>query len=214
MAKREIVVGSVSQTIDIFVPDASSAVGAGLANITWNSTGLKAYYRKGATGTSTQITLATQTVSGAYSSGGFVEIDSTNMKGLYRLDVPNAAINTAGMLTIYLFGVTNMVPVVAEIEVVNFDKFDASRMGLKTMGVCTVTSGASTTSVPTSSCTPAGSVADQFKDRVIVFTSDTTTASLRGVAKTISASSNAAAPTFTVGTLPATPASGDTFVIV
>ena len=86
--------------------------------------------------------------------------------------------------------------------------------GYRVMGYGTVTTGASTTSVPTSACFPAGSVADQFKDRVMIFTDDTTTAALRGVAKTISASSNAAAPTFTVGTLPATPASGDVFVIV
>mgnify|MGYP003335494201 CR=1 FL=1 len=214
MAKREIVVGSTSQTIDVFILDSTSATGAGLSGLVFNSSGLKAYYRKGATGSATAITLATQTVGGAYSSGGFVEIDATNMKGVYRLDLPNAAVDTAGMVTVYLYGGTNMAPVVAEIETVNFDKFDSSRMGLKTMGVGTVTSGATTTSVPTSSCSPAGGVADQFKDRVIVFTSDTTTAGLRGVAKTISASTNAAAPTFTVGTLPATPASGDTFVIV
>lgn len=214
MAKREIVAGSTSQTIDVFIPDSTSSAGAGLSGLVYNSSGLKCYYRKGATGSATALTLATQTVGGAFSSGGFVEIDATNMKGVYRLDIANAMVDTAGMVTVYLYGATNMAPVIAEIEVVNFDKYDTSRMGLKTMGIGTVTSGASTTSVPTSSCTPSGSVADQFKDRVMIFTSDTTTAALRGVAKAISASTNAAAPTFTVGTLPATPASGDTFVIV
>ena len=87
-------------------------------------------------------------------------------------------------------------------------------MGFGVMAYGTVTAGASTTSVPTSACTPVGAVADQFKNRTMIFDNATTTAALRSVAVTISASTNAAAPVFTVATLPATPASGDTFVIV
>src|SRR5262245_8594332 len=83
------------------------------------------------------------------------------------------------------------------------------------IGRATVTAGASTTSIPTSACTPAGAVADQFRDRVVLFDANTTTAALRGVAKGITASSNAAAPTFTIApALPAAPAVGDTFSII
>lgn len=83
------------------------------------------------------------------------------------------------------------------------------------IGRATVTAGATTTAIPTSLCTPAGAVADQFKDRAILFDVNTATASLRGVAKGITASSNAAAPTFTVSpALPAVPAVGDTFSII
>lgn len=83
----------------------------------------------------------------------------------------------------------------------------------------TVTAGASTTSVPTSALTFAGSaasgvVADQFKNRVILFDGNTTTAGLRGASSTISASSASNTPTLTVGALPATPASGDLFSVV
>ena len=45
------------------------------------------------------ITPATQTVTGAHTDGGFVEIDATNQKGLYRLDLPDAAI-ASGSYTI------------------------------------------------------------------------------------------------------------------
>jgi len=38
------------------------------------------------------ISLVTQTVTGAHADGGFVEVDATNCKGLYRLDLPDAAI--------------------------------------------------------------------------------------------------------------------------
>jgi hypothetical protein len=37
------------------------------------------------------ITLVTQTATGAWTSGGFAEIDSSLVPGVYRLDVPNAA---------------------------------------------------------------------------------------------------------------------------
>lgn len=83
----------------------------------------------------------------------------------------------------------------------------------------TVTTGASTTSVPTSAFTLVGSsasgvVANQFAGRTILFDGNTTTAGLCGAAAGISASSASNTPTLTVGTLPATPASGDTFSII
>jgi hypothetical protein len=108
--------GLTSQTIDIFIPSSASSTGAGLTGLVFNSASLTAYYRKGATGTATAITLATQTVGGAYSSGGFVEIDATNMPGMYRLDLPNAAIDTAGLVHIQLKGATNMAPVLVRIN--------------------------------------------------------------------------------------------------
>jgi hypothetical protein len=83
----------------------------------------------------------------------------------------------------------------------------------------TVTTSASTTSVPTSALTIAGSaasgvVSNQFASRVALFDGDTTTAGLRGAAAAISASSASNTPTLTVGALPATPASGDKFSII
>jgi len=108
--------GLTSQTIDVFIRDSSSTTGQGLSGLAYNSGSLVASYRKGATGTRTAITLATQTVGGAFSSGGFVEIDATNMKGVYRLDLPNAAVDTAGFVTVFLSGATNMVPVALRID--------------------------------------------------------------------------------------------------
>lgn len=96
-------------------------------------------------------------------------------------------------------------------------EFDLDSTGLakaqNAIGYGTVGSSASTTSIPTSAMTPAGSVADQFKGRVLTFANDTTTAALRGQATDITASTNAATPTFTVTALTTAPASGDTFVI-
>ncbi len=94
------------------------------------------------------------------------------------------------------------------------DAAAADVRGERTVCRGTVTTGASTTSIPTSALTPAGAAADQFKGRIIIFDIDTTTAALRGQATEITASSNSSTPTFTVIALTSTPASGDTFTIV
>ena len=108
--------GLTLQTIDIFLQDSSSATGEGLAGLVYNTAGLVASYRKGATGSRTAITLATQTVGGAFSSGGFVEIEATHMKGVYRIDLPNAAVDTEGFVTLFLYGATNLLPTALRID--------------------------------------------------------------------------------------------------
>jgi hypothetical protein len=98
--------------------------------LAYNTASLKCYYRKGATGAATELALATQTVAGAHSDGGFVEIDATNMKGVYRLDLSDTMVLAAPYVTIYLYGATNMAPVVLELEIVAFNPFDSVRLGL------------------------------------------------------------------------------------
>lgn len=75
----------------------------------------------------------------------------------------------------------------------------------------TIGTGSSTTSLVTSSLTPAASVADQFKGRIVTFAQDTTTAALRGQATDITASTDAGV--LTVTALTTAPVSGDTFAI-
>jgi hypothetical protein len=60
---------------------------------TFSSTGLSASYVR-AGSARVAVPLISQTVTGAYASGGFCEIDASNMPGLYRLDVPNAIFTT------------------------------------------------------------------------------------------------------------------------
>jgi len=127
---KEILVGSTDQTIDIFVQDSSATDGGGLTGLVYNTSGLTCYYRIGATGTATALALATQTVTGAHTDGGFVEIDSTNMPGMYRLDLSDAIVGTAGISKIYLHGAADMAPVIVELEVVSVNKYDSVRGGM------------------------------------------------------------------------------------
>ena len=91
---------------------------------------------------------------------------------------------------------------------------DTDQRGSRTVIRGTVTSGASTTSIPTSAFSPAGASADQFKGRIVVFDNDTVTEALRGEATDITASTGAALPLLTFTALTTAPSSGDTFSIV
>jgi|SRR5687768_3221929 len=74
-----------------------------------------------------------------------------------------------------------------------------------------VTTGGTTTSIPTSSLLPAAAVTDQFKGRIVIFDAITTTANLRGQATNITASTSGG--TLTVAALSTAPVSGDLFTI-
>jgi len=129
MSKRWIKRNSTSQSIDIFIPNSSSTTGAGLTGLAFGSAGLTCAQRVG-NAAAAPITLATQTATGAYSSGGFAEVSSTLMPGVYRFDIPNAQLTTAGILILYFKGATNMAPVTVEIEVTEIDIYDVIRAGL------------------------------------------------------------------------------------
>jgi hypothetical protein len=85
----------INQQVTAGVTSRTEFIYLNASGYTFNTAGLSAsYIRSGSTRTS--ITLASQTVSGAWISGGFVEVDLVNMPGLYRFDVPDA-IFTAGV---------------------------------------------------------------------------------------------------------------------
>jgi hypothetical protein len=85
--------GPLSKTVDMKANTTSYSEYINLASTgyTFNTATLKAYYVRPNL-TSTSISLASQTVSGTWVSGGFVEVDPINMPGLYRFDVPNEVI--------------------------------------------------------------------------------------------------------------------------
>ena len=74
--------GNTSQSIELYL---------GVTGITASSIGLSARYNRTRTA-SVDIPLVARTIAQAWTSGGFAEVDSTNMPGVYRLDVPDAAL--------------------------------------------------------------------------------------------------------------------------
>lgn len=89
----------------------------------------------------------------------------------------------------------------------------ADRLERSTLGIVTGTvgSGSTTTSIVTSALSPSAVAADQFKGKIVTFTSDTTTTALRGQSTDITA--NTSGGVLTVTALTNAPVSGDTFVI-
>lgn len=80
--------GSTSEIVLLEIRANNGNPATGLA---FNTAGLVVRYSRPGE-TPVAITLANQTVTGAYVSGGFKEIDGTNSPGLYRFDIPDAAI--------------------------------------------------------------------------------------------------------------------------
>ena len=74
--------GSTSQSIELYL---------GATGLTASTAGLSARYNRTRTA-SVSIPLVARTIAQAWTSGGFAEVDSTNMPGVYRLDVPDAAL--------------------------------------------------------------------------------------------------------------------------
>ena len=78
-----------SFTVSPNTTNRSELIYLGAKGLTHTTPSLSAsYVRAGAIRTA--ITLVSQTPNGSWTSGGFCEIDSTNMPGIYRIDVPNA----------------------------------------------------------------------------------------------------------------------------
>lgn len=98
--------GNTSNSIYFHLRDSSD--GTSKTGLVYNSAGAVAsYVRAGAARTA--ITLATlASASAAYSSGGFILVDDTNAKGLYRLDIPNAAVVTGVDRVIIHIGFTGI----------------------------------------------------------------------------------------------------------
>lgn len=116
MAKLTIPKDSTSRIEYVFIRDSSLSTGLGLTGLVFNTASLAASYAR-AGAARVAITLATQTVTGGFSSGGFVEVDATNMPGLYRFDPPDAAFATGvDHVVIMLKGASNMEPVLLEYQ--------------------------------------------------------------------------------------------------
>jgi len=74
--------GSTSQSIELYL---------GATGLTASTSGLSARYNRTRTA-SVSIPLVARTIAQAWTSGGFAEVDATGMPGVYRLDLPDAAL--------------------------------------------------------------------------------------------------------------------------
>lgn len=129
--KLPIQVGTTSQSVYVFVQDSSSTTGAGLTGLAHDTAGLTAYYVRPRAAV-TAIALATlASATAAWATGGFVEVDATNLPGVYRLDLPDAVLASgAESVVVMLKGAANMAPLALEILLTAYDPHDAAALGL------------------------------------------------------------------------------------
>ncbi len=140
--------GKTSKMIEVFIQNSSVATGAGLTGLVFNSASLTWYYWRNGAGSASSVTLATMTL-GTWASGGFKEMDATNMPGWYQLGIPDAALASgADGVVMMLKGATNMAPVNLEIQLVDFDPQDATSLGLSRLDAA-ISSRMATFTLPT-----------------------------------------------------------------
>jgi hypothetical protein len=102
--------GSTSQSIELYL---------GATGLTASTSGLSAYYNRTRTA-SVSIALVARTIAQAWTAGGFAEVDSTNMPGVYRLDVPDAALAAgADDVTIVVRGTSGTNGAVMTVTLIN-----------------------------------------------------------------------------------------------
>lgn len=141
---------TTSKRLTIFISDSSQTDNRGLTGLAWNTGSLVWYYWREDAGNAggTQVTLATAT-RGTWTSGGFIEIDATNLPGWYEIGIPNAVLATgATWAIIMLKGAANMQQTELRIRLTAFD-LDAAQVQIDTTQALAAESYAALNTVPT-----------------------------------------------------------------
>lgn len=121
MAKQNIGIGSTGRSEYIYIIDSLSSTGLGKTGIAYNTSGLNGHYVRNA-GSATTISFASQTATGAWTSGGWAEVDQIRMPGIYRIDLPDAMFASGSdKAVVFIKGVSNTIPVTLEYQLTASD---------------------------------------------------------------------------------------------
>lgn len=121
MAKQSVGSGTTGRIEYIYIIDSLSSTGLGKTNISFNTSGLNGHYVRSA-GSATTITFVSQTATGSWTSGGWAEVDSVRMAGIYRVDLPDDIFAAGSDKAIVVIkGAANTIPVTLEYQIVGTD---------------------------------------------------------------------------------------------
>ena len=133
----ERVVGTTGEMVDIFVQDATVSTGAGFPNLVI-STFSSYYHRTDMTSTSS-VTLVSTGTMGTWSSGQWLQINSTFMRGWYQFCCPNGMYVNGSSVALHMYGHPSMAPVVMRYDVTRLDNqstvVNVSRVGVSSFGL-------------------------------------------------------------------------------
>ena len=120
--------GATSQSIEVYIIDSTD--GTPETGVLFNTAGIDLKYRRkdAAVVSITEADLTSPALTDTWETGGFLEIGN----GVYRLDLPDAALaSAAGIDRVVVFGtVTGMVVLPVNIHLTDMDLNDAVRAGL------------------------------------------------------------------------------------
>ena len=131
------VVGTTGEMVDIFVQDATVSTGAGLPNLVI-STFSSYYHRTDMTSTSSVTLVSTGTL-GTWSSGQWLQVNSTFMRGWYQFCAPNGMYANGSSVALHMYGHPSMAPVVMRYDITRLNNqstvVNASRVGVSSFGI-------------------------------------------------------------------------------
>ena len=113
--KLQLEKDSTDITINIFIQDSAASDGSGKTGLLY--THMAGYYVRPVS-TPVLIDFDDQTVTNAYVESGFVLISDAEMPGLYRFDIPNAALATGADSVVIMMTASGAAPTLIEIQLV------------------------------------------------------------------------------------------------
>lgn len=142
-------VGTTSEKLAVFVPDATVSTGAGLANIVASSVSI-GWWRNDMSAVS-NYTATTGTL-GTWGTSSFVQHSSTDALGWYQVSVPDGAFVSGSEAILHIYGAPNMapVPVLIELTKENNQQYTSSKTFSSTQVITRVETpvGVSTVTIP------------------------------------------------------------------
>jgi len=109
-----ITAGTTSYVMTVMAYDSTSTVGAGKTGITYNG-GITCYYKRSNGAASVSCTINTISTLGTYAgsatNAAWKEVDSTNMAGVYELQIPNNAFASGATDVMVALQLSGMVPI-------------------------------------------------------------------------------------------------------
>lgn len=115
---------STGVRLQIWIRDSSVGYPKGKTGLVYNTASLVAYCIADGQTAATAITLATATV-GTYTAGGFKEVSSTNMPGLYEFGLPaGVTLSGADRATVMFKGAAGMADTPVYIQILPYTEED------------------------------------------------------------------------------------------
>lgn len=146
-------VGTLSETLNVFIRDATNTSSAGLANIVASSVSFG--WKRSDMAAVSSGTCSSGGTLGTYSVSSLTQMSSTLALGWYEFGIPDSALASGRSVILHLYGAPSMVPVPMEIELTKSD----NQSYLSTQQVSTLGGGvrvSSTVTVGVSSIVTVG----------------------------------------------------------